>query len=95
MIETMAVRNLSPATQRACVHAVAKFSRFCGRSPDRLGLEDAQAFQVHLVASGVSWPLALSSKDSPSHIDAVILAVDAKAKQARVIPARKRLDDPV
>src|SRR5215510_14952765 len=27
-----------------------------GRSPDRLGLEDVHAFQVHLVASGISWP---------------------------------------
>jgi site-specific recombinase XerD len=37
------------------VHAVAKFSRFFGRSPDRLGLEDVRAFQLHLVARGVSW----------------------------------------
>lgn len=28
MIEEMTVRNLSPATQRSHVHAVAKFSRF-------------------------------------------------------------------
>lgn len=37
MIEDMAIRNLSPATQRSYVHAVAKFSRYFGRSPDRLG----------------------------------------------------------
>ena len=37
-------------------HAVAKFSRYFGRSPDRLGLEDVRAFQVHLVATGISWP---------------------------------------
>ncbi|MBV8526257.1 MAG: phage integrase N-terminal SAM-like domain-containing protein, partial [Acetobacteraceae bacterium] len=36
MIEDMMVRNLSPATQRSYVHAVAKFSRFCSRSPDHL-----------------------------------------------------------
>jgi len=56
MIEDMTVRNLSPATQRSYVHAVAKFSRFFGDSPDRLGLEDVRAFQVHLVATGISWP---------------------------------------
>ena len=56
MIEDMTVRNLSPATQRSYVHAVAKFGRFFGRSPERLGLEDVRAFQVHLVAGGVSWP---------------------------------------
>jgi hypothetical protein len=37
MIEDMTIRNLSPATQRSYVHAVAKFSRYFGRSPDRLG----------------------------------------------------------
>lgn len=56
MLEDMTVRNLSPATQRSYVHAVAKFSRYFGRSPDRLGLEDVRAFQVHLVAKGTSWP---------------------------------------
>src|SRR5271167_303395 len=56
MIEDMTVRNLSPATQRSYVHAVAKFSRFFGHSPDRLGLEDVRAFQVHLVSTGISWP---------------------------------------
>jgi hypothetical protein len=55
MIEDMTVRNLSPATQRSYVHAVAKFSRFFGRSPDRLGLEDVRASQLHLVARGISW----------------------------------------
>jgi integrase/recombinase XerD len=56
MIEDMTIRNLSPATQRSYVHAVSKFSRYFGRSPDRLGLEDVRAFQVHLVSMGVSWP---------------------------------------
>jgi site-specific recombinase XerD len=55
MIDDMTVRNLSPATQRAYVHAVTKFSRFFGRSPDRLDLEAVRAFQVHLVGSGMSW----------------------------------------
>lgn len=54
MIEDMTVRNLSPATQRSYVHAVAKFSRYCGRSPDRLDLDDVRNFQVQLVAQGVS-----------------------------------------
>ena len=56
MIEDMTIRNLSPATQRSYVHAVAKFSRYFDRSPDRLGLEDVRAFQVHPVSAGISWP---------------------------------------
>jgi integrase-like protein len=55
VIEDMTVRNLSPATQPSYIHAVAKFSRYFGRSPARLGLEDVRAFQVHLVAKGISW----------------------------------------
>jgi site-specific recombinase XerD len=55
MIEDMTVRNLSPATQQSYIHAVAKFSRYFGCSPDRLGLEDVRAFQVHLVSKGISW----------------------------------------
>ena len=56
MIEDMTIRNLSPATQRSYIHAVAKFSRYFGHSPDRLGLEDVRAFQVQLVTQGISWP---------------------------------------
>lgn len=51
----MTVRNLSPATRRSHVHAAARFSRFFGRSPDRLTLQDVRTFQVHLASKGVAW----------------------------------------
>ncbi len=54
MIEDMTVRNLSSATQRSYLHAVSKFSRHFGRSPDRLDLEEVRAFQVHLASTGTS-----------------------------------------
>ena len=56
MIEDMTVRNMSPATQRSYISAVSKFSRYFGKSPERLDLEDVRAFQVHLVSTGISWP---------------------------------------
>ena len=56
MIEDMTVRNLSPATQRSYLHAVAKFSRYFSRSPDRLDIEGVRAFQVFLVSQKISWP---------------------------------------
>jgi integrase/recombinase XerD len=56
MIEDMTVRNLSPTTQRSYLAAVSKLSRYFDRSPDCLDLEDIRAFQVHLVAIGISWP---------------------------------------
>ena len=55
MIDDMSLRNLSPVTQRSYVHAVKRFSRYHGRSPDQLGLEDVRAFQVYLVSQGISW----------------------------------------
>src|SRR5260221_5400542 len=54
MIEDMRVRNLSPVTQRCYVHAVAKFARHFNRSPDRLGLEEIRAYQIHLTTTGIS-----------------------------------------
>ena len=55
MIEDMSVRNLAATTQQSYVHHVAKFSRYFGRSPDRLGLAEVHDYQVHLVSRRVSW----------------------------------------
>jgi len=55
MIDDMTIRNLSPATQRSYLHAVEGFSRFFGRSPARLSLEDVRTYQVHLAGKGIAW----------------------------------------
>ena len=55
MIEDMTIRNLSPATQRSYIHAVARFSDYFGRSPDKLTLDDVRPYQVHLASKGVVW----------------------------------------
>ena len=55
MIEDMQVRNLSPVTQRCYVHAISKFARHFNRSPDRLGLAEIRAYQIHLTVTGASW----------------------------------------
>jgi integrase/recombinase XerD len=55
MIEDMQVRNLSPVTQRCYVHAVVKLARHFNRSPDRLGLAEIRAYQIHLTTTGISW----------------------------------------
>ncbi len=55
MTEDMTIRNLSPATQRSYIHAVSRFSLYFGHSPDRLGLEEVRAYQVHLASKGVAW----------------------------------------
>ena len=55
MIEDMTIRNLSQATQQSYIYAVRKFSRHFGKSPDRLGVEDVRAYQLHLIAKKRSW----------------------------------------
>src|SRR5438046_5310371 len=65
MIDDMMVRNLSPTTQQSYIYAVAKFSRYFNRSPERLGLEDVRAYQLHLIAQKRSW----------SHINQVACAL--------------------
>lgn len=70
MIDDMTLRNLSPATQRSYLHAVTKFSRHFGCSPDWLGLEDVRSFQVHLVSQGISWP-ALNQTVDLAYVGAV------------------------
>jgi hypothetical protein len=52
MIDDMTVRNLSPATQQSYVYAVAKFSRFFGCSPDRLGVGEVRdPYALHRASS--------------------------------------------
>ena len=55
MIEDMNIRNLSPVTQRCYLHAVTRFARHFNSSPDRLGLAEVRAYQVHLISTGISW----------------------------------------
>jgi integrase/recombinase XerD len=55
MIEDMTIRNLSPATQQSYIYEVLNFSRFFGRSPDQLTLEDVRTYQVHLASKGIAW----------------------------------------
>ncbi len=52
MIDDMTIRNLSPSTKKIYVYAVAKFSRFHGRSPDKLTMEDVRDYRLHLIARG-------------------------------------------
>src|SRR5215207_2890965 len=53
MIDDMALRNMSPATQRVYINAVKNFSVFFGRSPDKLSFEDVRTYQLHLVSRGL------------------------------------------
>ena len=43
MLDDMTFRNMSPNTMKVYGAAVANFSAFHGRSPDKLGVEDVRA----------------------------------------------------
>jgi len=46
----MKIRNMSPNTQYIYISAVARFSAYHRRSPDKLGLEDIRDYHLHLVS---------------------------------------------
>ena len=50
MIDDMKIRNMSPNTQYIYISAVARFSAYHRRSPDKLGLEDIRDYHLHLVS---------------------------------------------
>jgi integrase/recombinase XerD len=54
MIDDMTMRNLSPSTQETYIRAVAQFSTFHQRSPDKLGVEHLREYHLHLVSRGLS-----------------------------------------
>ena len=53
MIEDMTIRNRSLSTQKIYVAAVANFSIFHGRSPDKLSFEDVRDYRLHLLSRGL------------------------------------------
>jgi integrase/recombinase XerD len=53
MIDDMTFRNMSPSTHKVYTYAVANFSAFHGRSPDKLGIEDVREYRLHLIARGL------------------------------------------
>src|SRR5689334_1607666 len=53
MIDDMNFRNMSPNTQKVYTYAVANFSAFHGRAPDKLGIEQVREYRLHLMASGL------------------------------------------
>ena len=53
MLDDMTFRNMSPATKKVYSYAVANFSAFHRRSPDKLGIEEVRAYRLHLIKRGL------------------------------------------
>ena len=54
MIDDMTMSNLSPSTHETYIRAVAQFSAFHRRSPDKLGVEHLREYHLHLVSRGLT-----------------------------------------
>jgi integrase/recombinase XerD len=50
MLEELQRRNYSPATIRQYLYTVTDFTRYFGRSPDKLGPDQLRTFQAHLLS---------------------------------------------
>jgi hypothetical protein len=53
MIDDMTIRNMSPSTQKIYTYAVANFSAFHRRAPDKLTFEDVRVYRLHLISRGL------------------------------------------
>lgn len=53
--DDLRLRNKSPRTIEAYVHAVAKFARHYNKSPELLGPDQIRQYQLHLIEQKVSW----------------------------------------
>ena len=67
MIDDMTFRNMSPSTHKVYTYAVARFSTFHGRSPDKLGIEDVREYRLHLIARGLNPTIADAILDRLVH----------------------------
>ena len=93
MIEDMTVRNLSPSTQQSYVYAVANFGRRFGRSPDKLGLDEVRAYQLHLISLKRSWTHINQVTCALSFFFAVTLGRTEAIE--RIISAREPVKNPL
>jgi site-specific recombinase XerD len=53
MLDDMAMRNMSPNTQKVYTYAVSNFARYHRQSPDQLGIEHVRDYRLHLLARGL------------------------------------------
>lgn len=66
MMEDMRIRNLSERTRKSYVDCVSAFSRYYGKSPEKLGLEEIRKYQLHLIQD---------RRLSPSYVNVQVCAL--------------------
>ena len=92
MIEDMRLRNLSPNTIDAYVHAVAHFARHYGRSPEQLDGAQARQYLLHLVqAQHASWSRYNQARCGLQFLYRVTLKQEERFERLPCARAPKRL----
>ena len=86
-IDDLRLKNFSDGTIKVYVHAVEKFSRFLGRSPDESTAEDVRAFMVHQLDRGLSRSYCVILRNALRHLYQDTLG---RTDELKAVPRPKR-----
>ena len=86
-IDDLRLKNFSDSTIKVYVHAVEKFARFLGRSPDESTAEDVRAFMVHQLDRGLSRSYCVILRNALRHLYVDTLG---RADELKAVPRPKR-----
>ncbi len=67
-IDDLRLKNFSDSTIKVYVHAVEKFARFLGRSPDESTAEDVRGFLIHELDRGLSRSYIVIQQNALRHL---------------------------
>ena len=86
-IDDLRLKNFADSTIKVYVHAVEKFARFLGRSPDESTAEDVRAFLIHELDRGLSRSYCVIQQNALRHL---YLDTLGRADELQAIPRPKR-----
>ncbi len=86
-IDDLRLKNLSDGTIKVYVHAVEKFARFLGRSPDGSTAEDVRAFLIHELDCGLSRSCCVIQRNALRHLYMDTLG---RTDELKAVPRPKR-----
>ncbi len=67
-IDDLRLKNFSDGTIKVYIHAVEKFAKFLGRSPDKSTAEDVRAFLIHELDRGISRSYCVVQRNALRHL---------------------------
>ena len=87
-IDDLRLKNFSPGTIKVYVHAVDRFARHFGRSPNELGQEDVRAYLVHLIDQGLARSTSVLVRNALRKLDRLRLEEEAASQTRRNTPTQ-------